>query len=47
MEQLLDTLISVVVAVGATVGGFVLLTTPPFVIRLLRREGWPATAEAG
>lgn len=29
------------------VGGFALLTMPPFVIRLLRREGWPATAEAG
>ena len=29
------------------VGGFALLTMPPFVIRLLRREGWPATAETG
>jgi glutamate:GABA antiporter len=28
------------------VGGFVLLTMPPFVVRLLRREGWPASAEA-
>jgi amino acid transporter len=28
------------------VGGFALLTMPPFAIRLLRRQGWPATAEA-
>jgi hypothetical protein len=27
-------------------GGFALLTMPPFVVRLVRREGWPAVAEA-
>ena len=27
-------------------GGFALLTMPPFVVRLVRREGWPAVVEA-
>jgi glutamate:GABA antiporter len=29
------------------IGGFALLTMPPFVVQLVRRGGWPAVAEAG
>jgi glutamate:GABA antiporter len=29
------------------IGGFALLTMPPFVVQLVRRRGWPAVAEAG
>jgi glutamate:GABA antiporter len=31
-----------VVYYAVLLGGFALLTLPPFVIRLVRREGWPA-----
>jgi glutamate:GABA antiporter len=35
-----------VVYYAVLLGGFALLTTPPFVVRVLRREGWAAAAEA-
>jgi amino acid transporter len=35
-----------IVYYAVLLGGFALLTMPPFVVRVLRREGWPAVAGA-
>ena len=30
---------------GIVIGGFVLLTMPPFLVRVVKRDGWPVLAE--